>query len=1081
MGTRIRDGAFIALCCVAACSSDLVGSSDQRITTSPQLNTFALIAQKSIAVGNHVSLEGGDVGVTSIAPNGFGPQLTIGHDVTMDVAHDLIAPSISLGKQTTVGEVDTTSLSNNGATTGVVLAFPAQMPILPLALTPATTSQSITVPPHGSLTLPAGAYGSLTVQNHGALTLQSGTFSFTNMTIADHCSVTASSATVNISGTLSTDAKSTIEGPHAGDLVITVAGNDSTQSPAVSISSSNKIKALLSVPHGTLSFADNIKAVGAFSAFAIVVGNDSKLKYETGLSIAVVPPTQVVSGNTLPPNAVSHPVIEPVPQNMSITLGLELPLVNGPLLAQLLQALYDPTSPQYHQFLTPTAFAQDYSSATEYQQLVSWAVGNALQTTTNANNRFLQVQGTVATLETVFGVNFNYYAYDNGGRFFGPDRAPTMPAIAPSLFAASGFHSFNQVKPSGLSGPISSFGPNGGSGPNGLFFGSDFRNLYAAGTSLDGTGQSVALVEFDNYLDSDVQAYLATVSPPISVMTSSRPVRVPVNAPLQKPGDHADEVTADIDIVLAMAPALENLFVFEASGFRDSETDTFSATAYDEGAQALFNQIPEPTQPNGFIASIVSCSWFDFDGSSILQALAQMAAQGISVFIASGDEGAYVSTNLPLVKMEGTSLPVAPFDSKPTLLGTANECTDGANPQCIAAVNLMTVVGGTESADLLGTRVACTTEVSWRNVNSFNTLLMHGGGICPDVPIPYYQPPTIMTGQNNGSQTQRNIPDIAALADGIFFVFGGQQSGFSGTSTATPLWAGFIALVNQQRSSLAFNPIGFFNPPLYLIAQNAGLYATDFFDVTSGSNNPNQSDVAHYSSVEGYDLVTGWGSPRIGLLSQLSLGPVPLSGPYVSVTVTVTTGDDDLRCTSAAIIDLLPANQISNGFLVTLHKPGDPSFPNTSVNTITAPLNNVTLDEVAFVRLTLAQTGNTCQAFTTSDNWDVSHLTVTLTPTVGTSVTILNADFDPQLRLVDPGSGNMSVTFPAENTFACPVTCAQAACGVQSDCATGTCLGSNGAPGSGCCVEPTTVCNTDSDCPPGTTCFTGSGNPGTCL
>jgi subtilase family serine protease len=76
------------------------------------------------------------------------------------------------------------------------------------------------------------------------------------------------------------------------------------------------------------------------------------------------------------------------------------------------------------------------------------------------------------------------------------------------------------------------------------------------------------------------------------------------------------------------------------------------------------------------------------------------------------------------------------------------------------------------------------------------------------------------------------------------------------------MWAGYIALVNQQLVADGDKTIGFINPTIY--AQNiTSTYATDFHDITSGKS-------GSYSAVTGYDLVTGWGSPKVGLINSLA-------------------------------------------------------------------------------------------------------------------------------------------------------------------------------------------------------------------
>ena len=86
---------------------------------------------------------------------------------------------------------------------------------------------------------------------------------------------------------------------------------------------------------------------------------------------------------------------------------------------------------------------------------------------------------------------------------------------------------------------------------------------------------------------------------------------------------------------------------------------------------------------------------------------------------------------------------------------------------------------------------------------------------------------------NKASTTMRNIPDVSVNADpttGYDIYVSGGWGTWGGTSAAAPVWAGFVALVNQQRASSGTGPIGFANPILYGIGQGSG-YGSDFHDI----------------------------------------------------------------------------------------------------------------------------------------------------------------------------------------------------------------------------------------------------------
>jgi uncharacterized membrane protein len=230
------------------------------------------------------------------------------------------------------------------------------------------------------------------------------------------------------------------------------------------------------------------------------------------------------------------------------------------------------------------------------------------------------------------------------------------------------------------------------------------------------------------------------------------------------------------------------------------------------------------------------------------QAFKQMIAQGQALFQASGDDGAYHGGVMP------------PSDD-PNL----------------------TVVGGT-SLTTTGSGGAWQSESAWSG---------SGGGVSTVWPIPSYQQGTNVAAAG-GSPTMRNIPDVSLIADIQIFLIcnNGQWIEVGGTSAAAPLWAGFIALANQQAAANKNPVIGFVNPAIYAIG-NGTSYTSDLHDIVTGSNG--------FSALPGYDLATGWGTPAgqalINSLTSTSNSPgFSLSAsastltvaPGASVTSTIT-------------------------------------------------------------------------------------------------------------------------------------------------------------------------------------------------
>jgi kumamolisin len=143
-----------------------------------------------------------------------------------------------------------------------------------------------------------------------------------------------------------------------------------------------------------------------------------------------------------------------------------------------------------------------------------------------------------------------------------------------------------------------------------------------------------------------------------------------------------------------------------------------------------------------------------------------------------------------------------------------------------------------------------------------------GGGISPDhLPIASWQKlKGVITKANKGSTKYRNGPDVSANSNFTFYVCADQTTctanEYGGTSFAAPMWAGYLALANQQAAAHGDKPPGFINPVIYPLGLGSG-YHTDFHDITVGSNG--------FPAEKGYDLASGWGSPNTdGLINALA-------------------------------------------------------------------------------------------------------------------------------------------------------------------------------------------------------------------
>jgi subtilase family serine protease len=533
-----------------------------------------------------------------------------------------------------------------------------------------------------------------------------------------------------------------------------------------------------------------------------------------------------------------------LPAWQALHLAIGLPLRHREALTNLLRQLYDPASPLYHQYLNPEQFTASYGpEEKDYQALRQFAESHGLTVTgTHPNRMVLDVTGTVADVEKAFHVNLGLYPHPTEPRtFYAPDVEPALDLDVPVL-AIAGLSDYARPHPASLharpAAQQRNANPNAGS-QNGDYVGLDFRAAYVPGVTLAGAGQSVALVEFDTYYAADISKYLALSAGGLA-NSSVTLTNVVIDGPLGSPGSGNTEVALDIDMAICMAPGLSSVMVYEAPNNTTSAPDD------------MFNRIATDN-----LARQVSSSWSGFTDATLHQVFQEFAAQGQSFFIAAGDEGACINPQNP---------PSPPADD-----------------------TYVTSVGGT-TLSTTGPRGGWASETTW-NWFSDTPPGTNGtsGGTSPTFAIPSWQQGLSMSA-NHGSTTFRNFPDVAMVADQAYVIAdNGTSYTVGGTSVATPLWAGLMALVNEQNAAVGQAPAGFFNPALYALCEGAN-YGACFHDITTG-NNTNLYSPNLYFAVSGYDLCTGWGTPMgSNLITVLAAPPdvlqiTPFNGFSASATV----------------------------------------------------------------------------------------------------------------------------------------------------------------------------------------------------
>jgi subtilase family serine protease len=543
------------------------------------------------------------------------------------------------------------------------------------------------------------------------------------------------------------------------------------------------------------------------------------------------------------------PLVGHLPATQTLRFDIVLPLRDRAGLQSFAKEVQDPVSPLYHQFLTPQEVTARFGPSQEdWDALVAYAKASGFEVVGgNRDGRDLWLTGTVASIEKAFHVNINNYQDPTDGRiFFAIDREPTVD-LSIQIWHITGLDNDSRPHPLYVKktdyAKAHAIDPDKvvshattGSGPSSSFLGSDMRAAYYGGTALTGSGQNLALFEFAGTDLSDLSTYYKNVGQtepytPTLISTGG------YGTSCVDSGSNAcddTEQTLDMTQFMGMAPGSSMLYMYVCGDVLASGSGNISDTAC---ISAMVSTTDAP------LSKQISCSWgwTPADASTLDPYFEQMASQGQNFFAASGDDSAWSSSN----------------EAWPA---------DDANIVSVGGTDLTTSSAGGSWAS----------ETAWAD---------SGGGVSPDdIAIPSWQTPVDTC--SGCSKTLRNGPDVSGNANFTYYVCADQTSctanEYGGTSFAAPMWAGYLALANQQAAANG-KTIGYINPTIYPAAEGSS-YSTYLHDITSGS-------CGKYSAATGFDLCTGWGSPNttglITLLAGSSSSPsFTLSASPSSVTIT---------------------------------------------------------------------------------------------------------------------------------------------------------------------------------------------------
>ncbi len=532
-------------------------------------------------------------------------------------------------------------------------------------------------------------------------------------------------------------------------------------------------------------------------------------------------------------------------------------------LQSLLRALYDPSSVEFHRWLTPVQFQARFGpSAATVAEATSWLRGAGL-TPSTLSGFALDVSATAGQVEAALSTPLESYRTTSGVRGYLPHEAPLVPvSLSGQIAGIVGLDTLQQftptsVAPSATATPEAALPDADGLTPctaaqdeataaGGYTLdqlGADYGINSLLADGQNGTGETIALYELASHSSTDVSTYQSCFGLTNSVST------VQVDGGGGTVGG-SGTAEADLDIEQAMTQAPDaSIISYEGPNTATGTYDTWSSIVSNSAVK------------------VVSTSWgtceplFFPDSSAYTPLFEQAASQGQTILAATGDsgsEGCYAADR-----------------------STEEEVTYPASDPYVTAVGGTSLVApGDETAWNY-----CQSDESTACANDYEGQAAGGGGMSRYESRPSYQPNILYwsVAQSCG-QYCRELPDLSANAGIPMVIYAnGAWIAGAGTSFAAPFVAGLVADANAGCSST----VGQWTPGLYALAAD-GSYGSAFNDITSGNIDMTGTNGGAFPATSGYDAATGIGSPIAGGLSCPEVTGVQPSTASAGSAVTVT-------------------------------------------------------------------------------------------------------------------------------------------------------------------------------------------------
>ncbi len=534
-----------------------------------------------------------------------------------------------------------------------------------------------------------------------------------------------------------------------------------------------------------------------------------------------------------------------------VTLHLKSSAAQQTSLQQLVAEQQDPSSANYHKWLTPEQYASQFgASPADIARITAWLESQGFTVENVARSRtWVTFSGTAEQAQNAFHTEIHSYDV-TGAAYYSNAGDPSIPsALAGIVGSLRGLNNFGLKPRLKKSGPENTLG-----GGRHQIVPDDFATiynvmpLYEAG--ITGTGQKIAVVGQTAINLSDIRNFRSRFNLPAPNLEQ---VLVPGHSdPGIRSGD-LDEASLDIEWAGAVARNATIVYVYS------KDVITSLHYAIDQNLAPVLSM------------SYGGCEQADLvDLPTLRTAALQANAQGITWLAAAGDAGAAdcedldatVAQNGLAVDAPGSIPEVTAMGGSEFLEGGGSYWNSTNNPNSASAMSYIP-------------------EKVWNDTAGDGSLSAGGGGTSVYFPKPVWQ-----TGTGVPNESFRHVPDMSlsssASHDGYFVYTGGSSAYYGGTSVAAPSMAGVVALLNQYLVSSGFQSqpgLGNINPNLYRLALTTpGVFhpiITGDNMVPCASGSPGCTTGSYgFKAASGYNRATGLGSPdATNLIHQWTTAP----------------------------------------------------------------------------------------------------------------------------------------------------------------------------------------------------------------